>query len=356
MLSLKANVGAFLIGGILLFGAGLFLIGSRQKIFSRGFHVYSDFASVSGLETGANVRVAGLEAGEVEEIQVPSQTSSGFRVKLRLTDKVHPLVRHDSVALIQTEGLVGDKFVEISKGSDQAEECRDGGTIPSKEPFDFADLMQDARNLFQTTDTTLESAGHVANHMDQALSTFLTPESDGKNGAAHLNDTVASAQRAMTNLADDTEAMKHNFFLRGFFKKRGFYDLSNLTPEQYRDSKFVKDHSAMRLWLSSGQVFSSPAKGADELSPRGRKEVDQAMTAFVPDLPNRPIVVEGYSDRGSPDERFLRSQQHARTVQHYLEAHFKLAENMVGAIPLGDTPPKSTGKQQWDGVSLVLLP
>ena len=149
MLSLKASVGAFLIGGLLLFGAGLFLIGSRQKIFTRGFHVLPDFASVSGLEAGANVRVAGLDAGEVEEIQIPSQTSSSFRVKLRLTDKVHPLVRQDSVAMIQTEGLVGDKFLEISKGSGQAEECMDGGTIPSKEPFDFADLMQDARNLFR---------------------------------------------------------------------------------------------------------------------------------------------------------------------------------------------------------------
>jgi hypothetical protein len=45
-----------------------------------------------------------------------------------------------------------------------AEECKDGGTIPSKEPFDFADLMQDARILFKTTDTTLESAGQVADH------------------------------------------------------------------------------------------------------------------------------------------------------------------------------------------------
>ena len=356
MLSRKASVGAFLIGGTLLFGVGLFLIGSRQKVFSRGFHVYSDFKSVSGLETGANVRVSGLEAGEVEEIQVPSQASSLFRVKLRLTEKVHPLVRQDSLAVIQTEGLVGDKFVEIEKGSDQAEECQEGGTIPSKEPFDFADLMQDARNLFNTTSTTMESAGQVADNVNKTLGTFLTPESDGKNGAVHLNETMASAQRAMTNLADDTEAMKHNFFLRGFFKKRGFYDLSDLTPEQYRTSKFVKDKSVKRVWLDGGQIFSSPAKGTEELSPQGREEVDKAMADFVPDLPNRPIVVEGYSERGSPDERFRRSQQHALALQRYLQTRFKLAANLVGEIPLGDTPPNSTGKQQWDGVALVLLP
>jgi outer membrane protein OmpA-like peptidoglycan-associated protein len=339
-----------------LFGAGLFLIGSRQKVFTRGFHVYSDFASVAGLEAGANVRVAGLEAGEVEEIQIPSHASSLFRVKLRLTEKVRPLVRQDSLAVIQTEGLVGDKFLEINKGSDQAQECRDGETIPSQEPFDFADLMQDTRNLFKTTNTTLESAGQVAEHMNQALGTFLAPESDGKNGAAHLNETMASAERAMNNLADDTEAMKHNFFLRGFFRKRGFYDLSDLTPEQYRTSKFVKDRSVKRAWLDGGRIFSSPAKGTEELSPQGRAEVDRAMADFVPNLPNRPVMVEGYSERGSPDERFRRSQQHALAVQRYLQTHFRLTANLVGAIPLGDTPPDSTDKPRWDGVALVLLP
>jgi hypothetical protein len=42
--------------------------------------------------------------------------------------------------------------------------------------------------------------------------------------------------------------------------------------------------------------------------------------------------------------------------QRYQQTRFKLADNLVGAIPLGDTPPDSTGKQEWDGVALVLLP
>ena len=78
MWSSKANVGAFLIGGTILFGVGLFLIGSRQKVFSRGFDIYSDFGNVSGLVTGADVRVSGLQAGEIEEIQVPRQPSGQY--------------------------------------------------------------------------------------------------------------------------------------------------------------------------------------------------------------------------------------------------------------------------------------
>jgi len=126
--------------------------------------------------------------------------------------------------------------------------------------------------------------------------------------------------------------------------------------KQYRSSKIAKDKSVKRVWLDGGQLFSSPAKGTEKLSAHGRAEVDKAMADFVPDLPNRPIVVEGYSERGSPDERFRRSEQHALALQRYLQTRFKLAANLVGAIPLGDTPPDSTGKQQWDGVALVLLP
>src|SRR5438477_4580472 len=91
MLSQKVSVGAFLIGGTVLFGVGLFLIGSRQQVFSRSFHIYADFTSVSGLEEGANVRVSGLEAGEVTKIEVPANPSMLYRVKVRIAEKLHPL-------------------------------------------------------------------------------------------------------------------------------------------------------------------------------------------------------------------------------------------------------------------------
>jgi outer membrane protein OmpA-like peptidoglycan-associated protein len=356
MLSRKANVGAFLIGGTVLFGIGLFLIGSRQKVFSRGFEVYSNFSSVSGLVTGADVRVSGLLAGELLEIQVPRQPSGQYRVKMRLDQKLHPLIRQDSITTIQTDGLVGDKFLEIDKGSDGAPECPAGGTISGMEPFDFSDLMQEGRGLLDTTNTTLESAGEVADNINQAMTEFLARDHNGKNGPAEINAAVTGAQRAMTNLADDTEAVKHNFLLRGFFHNRGYYNLSELTPEQYRSSKFVTSRAAKRVWLESSGLFSKSAKSGEMLSAKGRAELDQAMAAFVPNLPNSPIMIEGYSDQGSPDQEFRESQQRAAAVQDYLEARFQLNPKLVGRIPLADSPPESSGKRDWSGVSLVLLP
>jgi outer membrane protein OmpA-like peptidoglycan-associated protein len=356
MLSRKANVGAFLIAGLALFGVGLFLIGSRQKVFSRGFEIYSNFSTVSGLVTGADVRVSGLQAGELLEIQVPPRPSGQYRLKIRLDQRVHPLIREDSIATIQSEGLVGDKFLEIDKGSDASPECAAGATIQSMDPFDFSDLMQEARGLLDNTNSTIEGAGQVADNVNRVLGQFLARDRNGKNGPEELNQTVVNAQRAMNNLADDTEAIQHNFLLRGFFHKRGYFNLGEISPEEYRSSKFVTSKTAKRVWLDSSELFSRSAKNGASLTVQGRNELDQAMSAFVPDLPNSPIVVEGYADQGSPAEEFRESQQRAAVVQQYLVSRFQLNPKLVGSMPLGDSPPKSSGKTDWSGVSLVLLP
>ena len=73
-----ALVGGFVIGGVLLFGAGLFLIGDRRLLFDRQFEINSTFGKVTGLQVGTRVRLAGLDAGEVLEIQIPSRPSDRF--------------------------------------------------------------------------------------------------------------------------------------------------------------------------------------------------------------------------------------------------------------------------------------
>src|SRR5262249_5505422 len=107
----KTSIGIFVVGGLLLFGIGLFLIGDRHQAFARHVEYYSEFVNLAGLAPGARVRVAGMDAGEVASIDVPDSPSSGFRVKWRITDKLKTLVRTDSVVYIGTEGIVGGTFL-----------------------------------------------------------------------------------------------------------------------------------------------------------------------------------------------------------------------------------------------------
>ncbi len=144
-----AAVGAFIIGGLLLFAGGLFLIGDRRMLFVPQFELATTFGKVTGLQVGTPVRVAGLDAGEVLDIQLPSRPSERFRVRMRVRDDVRPLVRADSIAAIQTDGIVGGAFIQISVGTDDALPVTDGGTIVGTDPIEFADLIREGRDTFR---------------------------------------------------------------------------------------------------------------------------------------------------------------------------------------------------------------
>src|SRR4029077_14967737 len=145
MISSKAvGAGAFVVIGLLLFAVALFMIGDRRMLFDRRFTVYTEFSRLGELEVGAPVSVAGAKGGEVVDIELPNSPSGRFRVKMAVREALHPIIRTDSIAVPQTEGLVGGVFVNIGTGTDQAPRVADGGTIPSRDPFQISDLLQQA--------------------------------------------------------------------------------------------------------------------------------------------------------------------------------------------------------------------
>src|SRR4029453_7277575 len=156
-----AAVGAFVVGGLVLFAAGLFLIGDRRMLFTDTFRVHAEFRQVAALDTGAKVRVAGIDAGEVEEIRVPPGPSGRFRVRMRVRSDLRPLIRTDSIALIQNDGLVGKKFVPIQ----------------SREPFDIADLMLRMSETLATVNTMLVQ---VKSGVDEALGAVAATAADAQ--------------------------------------------------------------------------------------------------------------------------------------------------------------------------------
>lgn len=435
-----AAVGAFVIGGILLFGAGLFLIGDRRMLFNDTFEVYAEFANISGLQDGAKVRVAGMDAGEVDTIQVPPGPSAPFRVKVRIREDMHPIIRVDSVATIQTDGLVGNKFVQVDAGTEQAAVVPAGGTIRSREPFDLSAMLQRMSDtvdlvtatiqdlkggldqaLGSVTDTALQaqvlmndigaeartimaSAQKVSTDLSVVVSNarsgkgsvgkFLTDDSlyvsaktliadaektvanlreasaeakaavqdlRGRNGpmkgiTGDLQQTLASARDAMSDLAENTEALKRNFFFRGFFNRRGYFDLDEVSVQQYREGALeTGDRRVLRIWVSAPVLFETDSNGDESLTDQGRARLDSAMSAFVKYPRNSPFVVEGYADEGTTDRRFLRSRSRAKLVRDYLVAKFGMDPNFAATMAMGSAAQGSPAGNQWDGVALALF-
>ena len=129
-----ALVGAFVVGGLLLFAVGLFMIGDRRQLFTEHFEVVADFGNVTGVQVGTDVRLSGLPAGEVTDIVIPPAPGGRFQVRMRVREDLHSLVRTDSVAAVLTDGLLGSAFLQIRAGTGSAPEVAHGGMLSAPTP------------------------------------------------------------------------------------------------------------------------------------------------------------------------------------------------------------------------------
>jgi outer membrane protein OmpA-like peptidoglycan-associated protein len=127
-----------------------------------------------------------------------------------------------------------------------------------------------------------------------------------------------------------------------------------MSADQYRQSAFVKEKKSMRIWLPANELFTN-ARGREELTAASRRELDSAMSEFVQYLPNQPVMVEGYSDQGTASEQYLVSEQRATMIRDYLINRFHLKPQSKDPCRSATHRLRRSGKQSWDGVSLVVL-
>src|SRR5262249_2806610 len=132
------RLGIFIVFALAVLAAGVFMIGDRQLLFSSTYRLKATFKNVSGLNGGAEVRVGGIHKGTVKGIQLPVAPGGEMTVLMTMDASTRKVIRTDSVASIETEGLLGNKYVEVSFGSDSAPEVRDGNSIRGATALDIS--------------------------------------------------------------------------------------------------------------------------------------------------------------------------------------------------------------------------
>lgn len=217
------------------------------------------------------------------------------------------------------------------------------------------------RQLPETLDDTMtqiHSASTQANatiqQVHQSLTHALGPDSNGVTAAQNISESLSNVNVATGNMAEDTEALKHNIFFKGFFKHRGYYTLSDLSPEEYRRSKLFGNPRSPRAWLQANVLFVRGGHGSEELSDSGKHSVDAAVVSFGDSIFVHPIVIEGYSDAGVPAEALALSYARAQLIRNYLEAKYPFAAKNVGVMPLNSTPPSGLDHYRWSGVCIMV--
>jgi phospholipid/cholesterol/gamma-HCH transport system substrate-binding protein len=457
------------------------LIGDRRQAFGNHVEYYSEFQNLAGLANGATVRVGGMSAGEVLHIEVPDSPPSRFRVRWRIDARLRGLVRGDSVATIETEGVVGGTYLAVRPGTSHTQQAAALATVPSKEPVELSELLtrgtgllNDAQSMLKdvggklggTLDqvtTTIgnvndiavglkqgrgaagmllrdqEFASHIrqsvtsatsnadeilagikegrgaagmllrdeavtgeirdslknvqqatsdlgqashqvaalvaelnsqqipqkaavavdslsqsAQQVHQMISEINQPDRQGVTAGTNIRQSLENVNAASLNLADDSEALKHNFLLRGFFRRRGYYSLDHISAERYRQDAAFTSRANSRAWLAASELFQDGANGQEELSVAGKALLDGTLTENGDAIFESPIVVEGYCSGRSADQTRL-SRARAILVRQYLQARFQLESSNLGIVALRSVPPNGAEHTTWDGICIVVL-
>jgi phospholipid/cholesterol/gamma-HCH transport system substrate-binding protein len=215
--SYKVRLGLFIIIGIVLFVLGIFIIGKQKNLFNPVFKLSANFKNVSGLQVGNMVRFSGINVGTVDNILIVNDST--VKVEMLLKQEVQPFIKSDSHAGISSEGIIGDKVVMLTHGNPNAKVVKDGQMIASFEPVETDAIMKSVA-------VTAENAAVLTDEMATLLVNINSGEGTlGKlirdeEMAANIDQTIVNLKKSSKGLNENMEAAKHNFLLRGYFKKK----------------------------------------------------------------------------------------------------------------------------------------
>ena len=94
--------------------------------------------------------MGGVHSGTVQRIDLPHKPGEKVTVVMNLDKSTHEIIKQDSEASIETEGLLGNQFVAISFGSAGQADVRDGDIIQSEPPLLMADMLKKANGVLES--------------------------------------------------------------------------------------------------------------------------------------------------------------------------------------------------------------
>lgn len=138
--SKNIRVGAFVLVGTVLLIFSLYLIGAKQNLFGSTFELKSQFKNVNGLMPGNNVRFTGIDVGTVKSVEIINDST--VDVTMIIEDKVQAFIKKNSTAMVGTDGLMGNKLINILTSNEASESVEDGDFLASKSPLGTDDMMR----------------------------------------------------------------------------------------------------------------------------------------------------------------------------------------------------------------------
>lgn len=196
------KAGLFVAISTALVASLILVMGKEHQIFASQSPFYSQFADVKGLSSGAPIRLGGISIGRVDEVGFSSdENDPSVHVKLLINDSYLDRIREDSVATIDTQGLLGDRFISVSSGSSEAS-LQPGSVIQSA-------IVADLDQVLIRAQQAVENTAQITERINASL-TGLSPDTF---------QNIASASQSIADLAHAVRSEK-GFLHRLIYSER----------------------------------------------------------------------------------------------------------------------------------------
>lgn len=183
----SVKVGFFVLLSIAAFIIFVFMLGGDSKFFAKNYKVQTSFTNVAGLSEGASVRLSGVRIGSVKEIKFPQDIDKNFiEVMMDIKEDGVRRIGTDAIATIKTEGLLGDRYIEIIKGTKQTpDKIDDVIKINSFNPSDITKLIDQSDEL-------IGNIINISESLDEIVKAFGKEENIN-----NISTTIASFRRTI---------------------------------------------------------------------------------------------------------------------------------------------------------------
>jgi phospholipid/cholesterol/gamma-HCH transport system substrate-binding protein len=198
----KLRVGIMVIASLAIFTIGVFFISGQEGLFTRHYTLKAYLASAGGLREGADVRLNGIYVGSVAKIRISPYPDKERAVELDLNiaRTYQKEIRGDSVASVNTVGLLGDSYVDVSRGTAAQEALANGATLKTAEKADITAVVQNSNQVLTNLNTLSTKLEQITTQIQSGKGTVgkLLYDQAFYN---KMDATMSSAQ----NLVDRTQ-------------------------------------------------------------------------------------------------------------------------------------------------------
>ncbi len=170
----QLRVGAMVTVALILFGVGIFFISGSVGFLTRKYTLKTYFVSATGLRSGSQVQLAGIPVGTVTDVRISSfsDPNRAVEVKLSIAKKYQPEIRADSKASNATAGLLGEAYIDVSRGGPNQPTVPEGGVILSENAPDMKAVVQNANDVISNLRILSSKLNDITNEITSGEGTF----------------------------------------------------------------------------------------------------------------------------------------------------------------------------------------